>query len=40
MYFMKNLNLLGAYHRRRRWKQAPHYVHGESEKHMVEMHGR
>jgi predicted cupin superfamily sugar epimerase len=35
MYFMKNMNLLGTYHRRRR-TEAPHYEPGKSTKHVVE----
>ena len=36
IYFTKNLNLLGAYHWRRRRTEAPHYEHSESMKHMVD----
>ena len=39
IYFMKNLNLLGAYHQRRRKTKVPHYEYDESVKHMVENHG-
>jgi len=40
MYFMKNLNLLGDYHRRRMRRPDPHYEHGESERHAVERNER